>query len=150
MNDDVTAQLAGLVRAKRRKANLTLRAAAHSSGISASTLSRLERGVAVSLPDAETIRKLARWLERPVGSLLGSTHTQRESQTSPEPELPDLVEVHLRADKTLKPDTADALARMFRSLYTHAAEVAPEHNRRRKQNRGGVKNRGKKRLRQLG
>jgi len=36
--------------------------------------------------------------------------------------MPEFVEVHLRADKNLTPDTADALSKMFRQLYEKVAK----------------------------
>lgn len=116
------ARISGLIKAKRRGREYGLRAAAEESGISPSTLSRLERGVSSSLPDADTLTKLAAWLEVPVGRLL-SDKDQGDSQGAPELTTPEVVEVHLRADSRLSPKTAQALARMFRMLYDQFAEA---------------------------
>lgn len=116
------AQIGALVQAKRREAGIGLRAASEQSGISASTLSRLERGVAASLPDAETLSRLSIWLQVPVGSLM-ATDLPTSTGTAPDLTTPEVVEVHLRADKHLSPSTADALAKMFRVLYDQFTEI---------------------------
>ena len=109
-----------LIKAKRRKTGLGVREAADECGISAATMSRLERGGNPQLPDASTLTKLANWLRVSVADLL----KHKESGVhAPEPEenMPEFVEVHLRADKNLSPETADALAKMFRQLYDNVA-----------------------------
>jgi transcriptional regulator with XRE-family HTH domain len=116
------AHIGALVQAKRREAGLGLRAASGQSGISASTLSRLERGVAASLPDAETLSRLSAWLQVPVGSLM-ATDLPATSGAPPDLTTPEVVEVHLRADKHLSPSTADALAKMFKMLYDQFSEI---------------------------
>ena len=52
---DKLAELAGLIKAKRKQLGVGLREAAVESGVSASTLSRLERGAATTLPDVDTL-----------------------------------------------------------------------------------------------
>ncbi len=116
------AGLGALVRAKRREEEIGLRTASERSGVSASTLSRLERGAAAALPDAETLSKLSVWLQVPVGSLM------REGPpiipgVPPDLSTPEVVQVHLRADKTLSPKTADALSKMFKMLYEQFAQI---------------------------
>ncbi len=115
------ARIAGLIRTKRKENSLGLRAAASVSGLSASTLSRLERGQSSSLPDAETLSKLARWLDVSIQYLL--VEEERVSVGEPKLETPDVVRVHLRADKNLSPQTAEALARMFRTLYEEMSQA---------------------------
>lgn len=110
------ARISGLVKAKRREKKLGLRAVASESGVSASTLSRLERGIATSLPDADTLTKLANWLEVSVSFLL-SEENELTSSNVPKLNTPEIVEVHLRADKNLTPETATALAELFRVAY---------------------------------
>ncbi len=110
-------QIALLIKAKRRENdNQPLRDAANEAKISAATLSRLERGLSTTLPDAMTLNKLARWLGVPVSELL-QEHQGRSKAAPPENTLPEYVEVHLRADKNLSPKTAKALAEMFKALY---------------------------------
>jgi transcriptional regulator with XRE-family HTH domain len=111
------ARLSALIKAKRREKKIGLRAAADESKVSASTLSRLERGAATTLPDSETLTKLAKWLEVP----LNSVFSDKNQSPGQEPSLstPEVVEVHLRADRELSVETAQALAEMFRTLYAH-------------------------------
>jgi transcriptional regulator with XRE-family HTH domain len=115
------ARISALIKAKRRETGLGLRAAATASGVSASTLSRLERGAATSLPDADTLTKLAGWLDVPVGSLLSEDGEAEDG--GPELSTPEIVEVHLRSDKELNPKTAKSLALMFRMLYEQLVEA---------------------------
>ena len=70
MRANDVARIGALLKAKRRKAGLGLRAAAAECGVSPSTLSRFERGDSSSLPDAETLTKLAAWLNMTVAALL--------------------------------------------------------------------------------
>jgi len=117
----VVAHIGALVQAKRREQKLGLRAASEQSGISASTLSRLERGVATSLPDVETLSKLSTWLQVPVGSLMAAELPTQEA--APDLSTPEVVEVHLRADKNLSRETAEALSKMFKLLYEQFAQM---------------------------
>src|SRR5215831_16972876 len=105
-------QIALLIKAKRRENDdQPLREAADEAKISAATLSRLERGLSATLPDATTLSKLAQWLGISMSELLQDKQARSKS-SSPEITLPEYVEVHLRADKNLSPKTADALAKM--------------------------------------
>lgn len=110
-----------LIRAKRREDNLGLREAAADCGISAATLSRLERGTSPQLPDASTLTKLAKWLGTTLNDLFNCKEMETGAST-PEPTTPEFVEVHLRADKNLAPETADALAKMFKQLYENVTQ----------------------------
>ena len=108
-----TEKLAAMVRAKRGR--LGLRDAAKQIGnVSASTLSRVEQG---KVPDLETFFDLCKWLDvRPDEfSSIGSETTKETKTTTPE-----TIEVHLRADRTLAPDTVDALVTMIRLAYDAA------------------------------
>lgn len=112
------ARLGEIIKAKRQEAGLGLRAAAEQSGISASTLSRLERGIGAA-PDAETMSKLSEWLEASVDELLfGGEAMFKELEDL---STPDKIEVHLRADKHLSSETAKALADLFRAAYKQLA-----------------------------
>jgi transcriptional regulator with XRE-family HTH domain len=116
-----------LIKAKRRKASLGLRAAATECGVSSSTLSRLERGDSSSLPDADTLTKLAAWLGTTVAALLSE---KPKESADPELTTPEVVEVHLRADKRLSPETANALGRAFRLLYDQLAKKPEDQERK--------------------
>ncbi len=108
-----------LIKAKRTETGLGVREAAKVVKISAATFSRLERGIGETLPDVTTLEKLARWIGVPLGELLDPG--EELQGPGPKASTPDLVEVHLRADKNLTPDTAKALAQMFRTVYQQAA-----------------------------
>jgi len=117
----VLSRLPALIKAKRREKQLGLRAAAQESGVSPSTLSRVERGISTSLPDTETLAKLSVWLNISLDDMLIQDKSKTESQ-APNPTTPEIVEVHLRADKNLSSDTAKALADMFKLLYNQVAK----------------------------
>jgi|ERR1051326_1094934 transcriptional regulator with XRE-family HTH domain len=121
------AHISALIKAKRREDEIGLREAAQLSGVSASTLSRLERGAATSLPDSGTLTKLANWLEVTLSSLL----SDKEKAVASQPQLstPEVVEVHLRAAKELSPETAKALAEMFKTLYDHCLQTQGSKNK---------------------
>jgi len=114
-----TKQISLLIRAKRRETEQPLREAASEAKVSAATLSRLERGVSATLPDAGTLNKLAAWLGVSMSALLQESQL-RSNKAALASTLPEYVEVHLRADKNLSPKTAKALAEMFKALYEHS------------------------------
>jgi len=102
---------------KRVTDHLSLRAVARETQVSASTLSRIENGSGV--PDAETLARLARWLEIPLERIV-ETHSHDPHEPVvyyPHESTPDIVEAHLRADRNLTPETAHALAEVFRVAY---------------------------------
>jgi transcriptional regulator with XRE-family HTH domain len=101
------------LRRTRRQRNLSLREVAEEIGVSASTLSRLERGTGV--PDLPTLTSLATWLDVDRDTLFGVRGKTQERST------PATVEVLLRADKNLDPKTAKTLAKIFRTAYTELA-----------------------------
>lgn len=105
-----------LIKAKRRETGLGVRSAAEAAGISAATMSRMERGIAATLPDVGTLSKLATWLGVSMGELLNES-TPRKNSPALEAATPDLIEVHLRADKNLTPEAAKALAQTFKAIY---------------------------------
>ena len=112
----VLTKLPALIKARRREKGLGLRAAAQESGVSPSTLSRLERGISSTLPDTDTLTKLAVWLNISLDKIL-IENKPKSDVTTPQLTTPEAVEVQLRADKNLSPDTARALAEMFKLLY---------------------------------
>jgi transcriptional regulator with XRE-family HTH domain len=103
-------ELGTLIKAKRGP--LGLRAAAKEIGeVSPSTLSRVEQG---QIPDLDTYVRICQWLGVSPEKFV-SASKQRES-----PDTPDIIAAHLRADRTLDPKTADALATMVRLAYQSA------------------------------
>jgi transcriptional regulator with XRE-family HTH domain len=90
---------------KREKTDLSLRDVQDATGVSAATLSRIERG---STPDLEVVKKLANWLGVTVqagGEDLPRTNTDAELKRS--------IEVHLRANKKLSANLARSIADSF-------------------------------------
>jgi len=112
---------AAMVKAKR--AGRGMRAVAQEiGGVSASTLSRIEQG---RVPDLDTFIRICRWLEVPPNRfvpgqpVLGSG--QKDESSPPEQlDTADIITAHLRADRTLAPETATALATMIRLAYDAA------------------------------
>ena len=87
---------------------MSLRAAAAESGVSAATLSRVESGH--YLPERDSLFRLLSWL-----GLSGA-----EPVTEPHPPgagTMEAIELHLRADRDLSRDDADAIAQMVRLAY---------------------------------
>lgn len=85
---------------KKKRAGRGIREAADEIGISAATLSRVERG---NLPDLETFNRICRWVEIDPGQVLGYQPTSGAS----------VVRVHFKKESTIKEDTAKALANLI-------------------------------------
>jgi transcriptional regulator with XRE-family HTH domain len=102
---------------KRRRLGerMSLRAVARETDVSASTLSRIENGSGV--PDADTLARLARWLEIPLERIVTMGESLNAVVYYPDNSTPDIVEAHLRADRNLTPETARALSELFRVAY---------------------------------
>ena len=101
------------LRLARRQCDLSLREVADEIDVSASTLSRLERGT--GSPDLPTVNKLIVWLDVDRDAVFGVRAKSEERST------PASVEVLLRADKNLDPKTAKTLAKIFRTAYQELA-----------------------------
>ncbi len=118
--------LGKLVHKKRKARKLTLEQVAEQTGVSASTLSRLERqhkyADAESItPDTRTITAVATWLGLSVEKFLSAGESQQIQKSTP-----DLVEAYLRADRKLDPDAAEKLGMMFRLAYDQFAKTNSE------------------------
>ena len=96
-------QLAVLAR-KRRGAH-KLRETAQDIGIGPATLMRIEAG---RIPDVQTFGKVCKWLAIDPGNFLGFSKT-----AEPDDAEPLTVSAHLRADKTPRQETVQALAQMI-------------------------------------
>ncbi len=121
-----TAELGTAVRRRREQQGLSLRDVAEETGVSASTLSRIENGR--GKPDADNIARLAAWLDMPIERVMHSGH---RSATDPKPVVyyphestPEIVEAHLRADRQLSPETAKALSELFRVAYKQFSQTS--------------------------
>jgi len=111
------AELGHYIKRKRDAERLSLRAVAKQTQVSASTLSRIENGTGT--PDAQTLARLAKWLNLPFERVIGlQAPTETPIVYFPQESLPDIVEAHLRADRKLTPETARALSDLFRVAYT--------------------------------
>jgi transcriptional regulator with XRE-family HTH domain len=103
-------ELATRVKARRRERGVSLRAAAIEIGVSAATLSRVERGD--YLPDRDNLFRLLRWVGAPAAGPDGPAEPHPPGAATME-----AVELHLRADKDLSPDDAETIAQMVRLAY---------------------------------
>ena len=123
-----TSELGDALRRRREQRGLSLRDVADDTGVSASTLSRIENGT--GKPDADNIARLAAWLEMPIERVM---HHGHHSANDPKPVVyyphestPEIVEAHLRADRHLTPETAKALSELFRVAYRQFSESSPK------------------------
>jgi transcriptional regulator with XRE-family HTH domain len=121
-------ELAALLRAKRGTTGL--RAIAQEitekcGPVSSSTLSRVEQG---NVPDLDTFVRLCRWLDVTTERLMFAGRDMKR------PQAPDntaeVVKAHLRADRTLDPTTAEALAKMIQLAYDAAKSGAISRKRK--------------------
>lgn len=111
-----TADLGKAIKRRREELKLSLRDVADIVDVSASTLSRIENGT--GRPDADNIARLSQWLNMPVDRLFRQQSSDVEPVIYyPHEATPDIIEAHLRADKDLTPETAKALAELFRVAY---------------------------------
>ena len=111
-----TAELGKAIKRRREELKLSLRDVGDLTEVSASTLSRIENGT--GRPDADNIARLTKWLDIPVDRLM--THTSDNVEPViyyPQEKTPEIIEAHLRADKNLTPETANALSELFRVAY---------------------------------
>lgn len=94
-----------MLRSKRGSRGLRV-VAEEIGGVSASTLSRIEQG---NVPDIDTFMRLCDWLE-----VSPEFFTNAPKATKP---TSSILAAHLRADRTLPPETAEALIRMIALAY---------------------------------
>ena len=118
-NDNLvnTNELGRAIKRRREELGLSLRDVADVTNVSASTLSRIENGT--GKPDADNIARLTGWLDMPIDRVM---NRQKESNVEPviyypHEATPEIVEAHLRADKNLSKETANALSELFRVAY---------------------------------
>ena len=97
---------ADLVRAKRGRRGL--RQMQSITGVSASTLSRIENG---SVPDIDTFLAVCDWLEIPPGEFIKNTENKGEKD-----DYSSICAV-LRTDSRIPTPVADALALLIEAVY---------------------------------
>jgi transcriptional regulator with XRE-family HTH domain len=107
-------RLAAMVRAKRGRKGLR-DVAKEIGNVSASTLSRVEQG---KVPDLETFFELCKWLGVSPEQFTGGSPGSENRLES----VPEKIEIHLRADRTLPPETIDALVTMVKLAYEAARQ----------------------------
>lgn len=124
--------LGHMVQRKRVADRLTLAQAADQSGVSAPTLSRLERlGTTKTtkgpIPDTRTLTLVAQWLGVSLEEALEGGPKRPEATNPNIPEVgstPEIVRAHLRADRNLDPTTAAMLAQMFDLAYDQYSKLS--------------------------
>ena len=126
-----TVELGRAIRRKREEAGLSLRDVADETGVSASTLSRIENGT--GKPDADNIARLTAWLDMPMERIMSGRTQDADGNDAatavvyfPHEATPDIVEAHLRADRNLSPETAKALSELFRVAYAQFSAPGTE------------------------
>lgn len=119
--------LAVLLQGTRESRKLNLREVAAQTGISSSTLSRIERVEAE--PDLRTVRAIVSWLGIPmervvVGSPVVGRKKAGAGGAPKQPALAPLnqVEVQFRADPKLSPEAAESLIKIVRAAYTQMVQ----------------------------
>ncbi len=113
-----TVELGRAIKRRREELSLSLRDVATATQVSASTLSRIENGT--GKPDADNIARLSSWLNMPVDRVMKNQDVSKRVEAVvyyPHEATPEIVEAHLRADRNLSPETANALSELFRVAY---------------------------------
>jgi transcriptional regulator with XRE-family HTH domain len=111
-------ELATRIKARRRELGISLRSAAAEAGVSAATLSRVERGD--YLPERDNLFRLLRWVGAPAAEPSGPSEPHPPGAATME-----AIELHLRADKDLTPDDAETIAQMVRLAYERLRRSEP-------------------------
>jgi transcriptional regulator with XRE-family HTH domain len=109
-------QLGAALRRRRGEERQTLRDIEERTGISAATLSRIERG---HRPDTAVIKKLAEWLGVNVYAA-----GDESSEIRTDEDLKNQIAVHLRANKKLSEDVAHAIVQAFDVIMAHEIRKA--------------------------
>jgi len=129
-----TGELGRAVKRRREEQGLSLRDVADQTGVSASTLSRIENGT--GKPDAENIARLTAWLDMPLDRIMASRQQNNDGAEAVvyfhHESMPEIIEAHLRADRNLSPETARALSELFRVAYTQFSRTGDKPSRPRR------------------
>lgn len=129
-----TEELGRAVHRKREELGASLRDVADVTGVSASTLSRIENGT--GKPDADNIARLTNWLDVPMERIMGNRPGEGDEAKAvvyfPRESTPEIVEAHLRADRNLTSETASALSELFRVAYAQFSRTEPERTPRKR------------------
>ena len=129
-----TVELGRAIRRKREELDMSLRDVADETSVSASTLSRIENGT--GKPDADNIARLTAWLNVPVERIMSGRELDGDEERAvvyfPQESTPEIVEAHLRADRSLTPETAKALSELFRVAYAQFSHPGEETRKRKR------------------
>lgn len=110
---------------RRGELGASLRTIEQRTGISAATLSRIERG---STPDLVIIERLAAWLGVVVHASGATRSTEVPAVQLSDAELLRTIELHLRATKQMSAELARSIAKSFDTVMhveiARAAELA--------------------------
>jgi transcriptional regulator with XRE-family HTH domain len=111
-----TDKLSALLQEARDERGLGLRKAAKKiGGLSASTLSRIEKG---KVPDVDTFVRICRWLDKsPEAFIIDPPGDDTSESGSKELDTVEEIAVHLRADQALSEETTNALMQMIRMAH---------------------------------
>jgi transcriptional regulator with XRE-family HTH domain len=109
-------ELGAALRARRAEQDLSLKDVEETINVSAATLSRIERGHS---PDTTVIGKLAEWLGVNV-----TTAGEQASTIRTDADLKNQIAVHLRANKRLSAEVANAIAQSFEAIMQHEIRKA--------------------------
>jgi transcriptional regulator with XRE-family HTH domain len=120
--------LGGRLKRLRNERHLTLREVAKATGVSVPSLSRIERGAAKEFKSG-TLLSLAAWLGKEVSELKGVPPPVPQHGGKAIDGTPDIVELHLRADRKLNKKSATALANLFRIAYEQLAQTEKQKGR---------------------
>jgi transcriptional regulator with XRE-family HTH domain len=119
-------ELGDRLRARRHSEGLSIREVAQQIGVSAPTLSRVERGH--HLPERENLLRIARWAGVRIDPSLHPDDARKlrnQLVHAPDASTIEAVEMHLRADKNLSRDDAEALSELFRAAYDAVSGKRP-------------------------
>jgi len=118
-------QLAHFVQWKMDQEKLSLREAARKAKVSAATMSRiLRKGRNRPRPDVDTLVKIVHWVDVPIDRIVETKKSSTRSNTA-QTNTPEAIEVHLRADKNLTAEAAEAIAKMVRVAYAQFVKTQP-------------------------
>lgn len=114
---DTTALYSALLD-KKEEEGLSWRTIASQLGIHSSVFTRLYKG---ARPDMDTVLLLTGWLGVPVERFISDHAAERDERR----ETIVAIGTHLRADRRLSPESADAIAAVVKAAYDQLAEPAP-------------------------
>lgn len=108
--------LYGALDSRREARAMSWREVAKELGLSPSIFTRMAQG---SRPDLESYIEMAGWLGVSLESFVGG---EPPTEAKPE-ETVAAISGHLRADESLKPESARAIERIVRAAYDEMAET---------------------------